>query len=90
MNALAACTALTVAVVTASAAWAGPDRYFGPPSYKPQTWADIARDREEIQRLGQQRQHPGNSDGAAFPDFVAHASPPAGQPALAKARTRIK
>ncbi|HLH96138.1 MAG TPA: hypothetical protein VKW08_13575 [Xanthobacteraceae bacterium] len=76
MNALAACTALAVAVAIASAASAGPDRYFGPRGYKPQTWADIERDREEIQRLVQQRQHPGTRDSVAFPDFVAHPSYP--------------
>lgn len=80
MKALAACVALAGVVVTADVAQAGPDRYFGPRSYKPQTWADIERDREEIQRLVQQRQHPGTPDSASFADFVAHAPPPTVNP----------
>jgi len=60
-------TALSIALVlgTASAVLAGPDRYFGPNSYRAQTWQDIEQDRQDIQRQIQAEYHlgkPHNTD----------------------------
>jgi hypothetical protein len=52
MNRQIACVALFVTAVLAmaSSAQAGSEREYGPRGYQVQTWADIARDRADIDR----------------------------------------
>jgi hypothetical protein len=55
-------TALSAAIVLGSAsAVLGTEREFGPRSYKAQTWQDIERDRQEIQRQIQIEYHLGKA-----------------------------
>jgi hypothetical protein len=55
-------TALSAAIVLGSAsAVLGTERYFEPRSYQVQTWQDIERDRQEIQRQIQIQYHLGKA-----------------------------
>jgi len=53
-----------VALATISSAQAGSDRWVGPRGYPVQTWEDIARARQDIQRLIVKEYHYGNADAA--------------------------
>jgi hypothetical protein len=55
-------TGLSAAIVLGSAsAVLATERYFGPRSYQVQTWQDIERDRQEIQRQIQIEYHLGKA-----------------------------
>ena len=64
--------AATMGLGTASAALAT-DRYFGPPSYRAQTWEDIEQSRLYIQRQIQKEYHLDNAGDAAPPKHVRRA-----------------
>jgi hypothetical protein len=67
-----AALAAAIGLATASAALAT-DRYFGPPSYKPQTWEDIEQSRLYIQRQIQKEYHLGGAGDAPPPKRVRRA-----------------
>ena len=54
-----------VALATISSARAGSDRWVGPRGYQVQTWQDIERARQDIQRLIEKEYHYGNADATA-------------------------
>jgi hypothetical protein len=56
--------ALSVVIGGASAALAGSEREVGPRGYQVQTWQDIERDRQDIQRQIDQLYHTGNAGNA--------------------------
>jgi hypothetical protein len=66
MNRQIACVALLAAAVigSASSAQAGTERIDGPHGYQVQTWADIARDREDIARKVEALEHGGSARGS--------------------------
>jgi hypothetical protein len=77
-------TALSAAIVLGSASAAlGTERYFGPRSYRVQTWQDIERDRQEIQRQIQLEYHlgkAGSTEAYVEPPKHHHAHKPRRDP----------
>jgi hypothetical protein len=67
-----AALAAAVGLASTSAALAT-DRYFGPPSYKPQTWEDIEQSRLYIQRQIQKEYHLGTAGDPQPPKHVRRA-----------------
>ena len=56
--------ARAIALAPMPSAWAGSDRYVGPRGYQVQTWQDIERARQDIERLIRKEYHYRNAYAA--------------------------